>query len=102
MARIFLPIIWSQKELDALNYPDDLEVGLYVWDENQKKAILITDRSSVEIHQSCYPSSSRKRFATFSEIIKTREADTNPSLTYNTVSKWRAYKYATVIYNLPE
>ena len=96
MASINIPLIWNDKAIKELNYPDDIQIGLYVWDEYMKRPILITDKSSVEIHKS---TSSRKRFASKQEIMDFRNSHGNKN-PYKTVYESTAYGLATAIYYL--
>ena len=92
---VTLPRLWGNNDIKKLNYPEDIQVGLYVWDENMEIPILITDQSSVDIHKSCFGHCSRSRFATKEEII--HKFSTNG---YNTVYEMDAYNKSKVIYYL--
>jgi hypothetical protein len=96
MKTLTIPLLWRQEDVDALNYPDDIQIGLYVWDPNMKKPILICDESSVFIHKT---TTSRTRFATHKEIITLRKKSGNKN-TFKTVFESTAYGIATAIYYL--
>ena len=96
--RFTLPILWTPKDVSQLEYPNDLCIGMYVWDNTLRQAVLITNSDSVEIHQHSINTASRNRFATHEEIRATREKEKHPYVVYNTVSEFRAYILASSIY----
>lgn len=98
MKTITLPLLESDRDIQNLEYPSDIRPGMYVWDHNLKQPILITDLTAAELHQSIL--TSRKRFASRDEIKKFRDNQKYPYVEYNTVTKFKAYRYAGIIYNL--
>jgi len=92
---VTIPRLWDNEDIEELNYPEDIQIGLYVWDENMKTIILIADQSSIDIHKSCFGRCSRSRFATKEEIL-----DGYKKQSYNTFYQLDAYTKSKVIYYL--
>lgn len=96
MKEITIPVYY-QSDLDELQYPDDLQIGHYVWDDSMKRPILITDESSVSIHKSCATNTSRSRFATFEEI---RKFISTNKIQYNTWYERKAQAISNIMYRV--
>tara|TARA_R110000822_G_scaffold171160_4_gene310957 strand:+ start:270 stop:566 length:297 start_codon:yes stop_codon:yes gene_type:complete len=97
MNTITLPVLSTEKEIKNLHFPNDLRVGMYIWDPNKKVPILITSLSFMDMIKETQ--SPTTRFATKREVLEYRENQKYPHVMYNTITKLRAYNYAAVIYN---
>lgn len=100
LKNICLPILWTNNDINSLKYPEDIQIGMYVWDKDYKEPVLITDSDSIELHISCFGKCSRERFATIEEINKYVNAIKDPSIRYNTVCEYRAFRLSQIIYNI--
>lgn len=98
MKTITLPCLHNNADIENLEYPDNIQIGMYVWDSSKKKPILITDFTSVVLHKSI--TSTRRRFAKRKEIENFLFNLKNEENEFNTIVKWRAFNYSRVIYNI--
>lgn len=93
---ISLVSLWNQEDIDALRWPEDLRVGMYVaYKTGNQPPSLVCDTEDVEFYRH---GPDQHRFATQREVLAHHHKDADRVYLYEI---W-AYNYARVIYHLTD